>query len=193
MLFILFCDLSLNDADRGLLERVFKSNERPLLVQAKRMGLNEHDAYDCLQQVALYCCRHVDKIADAASRGDESVRHFLLLAAKWQAYAIIERNKKDRERTVSFGLIEDLSDDAVDPIDEFESSADSFESDRVRNALDAMRDKDRSLLMLRFFEDMSAAEIASLSGENENTVVQRLRRATGRFLKAYNGEAADDE
>ncbi len=193
MIFFILMTQSLNDEDRDLLEKVFEANERLLLVQAKRMGLNEHDAKDCIQQVALYCCKHVDRIASAAAAGAESVRHFLLLNEMWQAYDMIDKNKKESARTQRYGLIEDLSDDDTSVFAEFEQMSESFDRDLVRDALDKMNGRDRTLLMLRFFEDMTTGDIAQMTGEKENTVTQRLRRAVKRFMSVYAREVADDE
>jgi RNA polymerase sigma-70 factor (ECF subfamily) len=52
---------------------------------------------------------------------------------------------------------------------------------KVRAALDALRPADREILVLRFLEQMSVAEIAAILGLGEDTVRTRQRRALERF------------
>ena len=46
----------------------------------------------------------------------------------------------------------------------------------LQNALDVLQDKDRIVIILKYFEDKKLEEIADILGENVNTVKSRLYR-----------------
>ena len=46
----------------------------------------------------------------------------------------------------------------------------------LRRALDAMEERDKAVIELRYFEDMKLEDIARVLGENQNTVKSRLYR-----------------
>jgi RNA polymerase sigma-70 factor (ECF subfamily) len=65
---------------------------------------------------------------------------------------------------------------------------------RVRNALEALPPRDREVLVLRYLEQLSTGEIASVLGIREAAVKARHRRALERLrseLDAENGEASE--
>ena len=54
---------------------------------------------------------------------------------------------------------------------------DSYERMELTELLDLLEPKDRTVVVLKFFEDMTLAEIASVTGQNLNTVKSRLHRS----------------
>lgn len=53
---------------------------------------------------------------------------------------------------------------------------DVYENVDLRRALDAMKQEDKAVIELKYFEDMKLEEIADVLGENVNTVKSRLYR-----------------
>ncbi len=51
-----------------------------------------------------------------------------------------------------------------------------YENIDLRRALDAMEERDKAVIELRYFEDMKLEDIARVLGENQNTVKSRLYR-----------------
>lgn len=51
---------------------------------------------------------------------------------------------------------------------------DTYEDVDLHKALDKLSPKNRTIIILRFFEDMKLSEIARILGENENTVKTNL-------------------
>ena len=62
--------------------------------------------------------------------------------------------------------------------------------DEMLRAIDGMSRAHREILMLRYYDDLSYAEIASVLELKLGTVMSRLSRARGRLLEAI-GEADD--
>lgn len=54
---------------------------------------------------------------------------------------------------------------------------DTYEDFDLRNALETLEEPDKTIVKLRFFEDMPLAQIADVTNENINTVKSRLYRA----------------
>jgi RNA polymerase sigma-70 factor (ECF subfamily) len=54
----------------------------------------------------------------------------------------------------------------------------------VRTAVQALPPRDREVVVLRYFEQMSAAEIAGVTRQSTNAVEVRLHRARARLAAA---------
>lgn len=67
------------------------------------------------------------------------------------------------------------------------------EEARVHRALEALPHRKRTLLVLREFEGMSAAEIGQVLGMNENTVYSALHHARKALARAYEALAPKEE
>jgi RNA polymerase sigma factor (sigma-70 family) len=60
-------------------------------------------------------------------------------------------------------------------------------SARVRVAVGALAPRDREVVVLRYFEDLSPGEIARLTRQSKNAVEVRLHRARARLAEALRG------
>ena len=65
----------------------------------------------------------------------------------------------------------------VDPIDRF------LEKDSISSAVMKLNANDRQMIVLYYYQGMSAKEIAAVIGRTENAVAQRLNRARDRMKK----------
>ncbi len=76
----------------------------------------------------------------------------------------------------------------VEPLSEWhvadEPSPDDHQHDALYAAFAGLSASDRELLTLRFFEEMSSAEVAQVLGCSVNNVYMRLHRALGRLRQA---------
>lgn len=72
-------------------------------------------------------------------------------------------------------LQEEYKQDDTDPIDDF------LEKDSVSTAIMKLRADDRQLLILYYYQELPAREIAAMIGKSENAVIQRLSRARKRL------------
>lgn len=63
-------------------------------------------------------------------------------------------------------------------ISEYEQGEEAvYEDIDLRNAIDQLLEQERTVVVLRYFEDMSLEQVAHVTGENLNTVKSRLYRA----------------
>ena len=58
-----------------------------------------------------------------------------------------------------------------------EASMDKYSDPDLKQAMDALDPKDKTIVVLRYFEDMKLEQIAEITKENINTVKSRLYRA----------------
>ena len=68
-----------------------------------------------------------------------------------------------------------------DIVSEMKDEKDMFE---LKQALDKLTDKERAVIVLRYFEEMSLNDVAYILGENLSTVKSRIYRALEK-LKEY--------
>ena len=58
---------------------------------------------------------------------------------------------------------------------------DNYEDIDLQRALDQLPEKYRTIIILRYFEDMKIGDIAQILGENENTIKTRLYNALAKL------------
>jgi len=75
-----------------------------------------------------------------------------------------------------FGYVKKNREVSLDEMPVEEGREDSYENIDLRRALDAMDERDKAVIELRYFEDMKLEDIARVLGENPNTVKSRLYR-----------------
>ena len=75
-----------------------------------------------------------------------------------------------------FGFVKKNREVSLDEMPAEEGREDRYENIDLRRALDAMEERDKAVIELRYFEDMKLEDIARVLGENQNTVKSRLYR-----------------
>lgn len=66
-------------------------------------------------------------------------------------------------------------------------------SARVRSAVQALPPRDREVVVLRYFESMTPAEIGTATGQSKNAVEVRLHRARARLAEALRDVSEEDQ
>lgn len=117
---------------------------------------NEEDAMDIVQESAY-----------KAIRGSKSVKEASYIST-W-LYRIVMNTALDYIRKKKKEVI-----GVEDYLLDYEDSYEDFD---VMNSLKSLEDKDRTVIILRFFEDLKISDIAEIMEENVNTVKTRLYRA----------------
>lgn len=74
-------------------------------------------------------------------------------------------------KTYRNNIEDDMQSDGSYPIEEF------LEKESISNAIMALKENDRKLIILYYYQELSVKEIAEIIGKTENTVNQQLRRA----------------
>lgn len=98
----------------------------------------------------------------------------LLKRFTWRAQRVIKAKRRWRDRLRPHEELPPEDTNADDP----QYSAERAEKQaRVREALAALDPKDREVVILHYFEDLTIAEIAEVLGKKPGTVKSRLHRA----------------
>ena len=123
-----------------------------------------HDAEDALQDVWLDVLRALDRLVDP-----QALVAWLYRIARDRAFARL-RKAKPHEQLRDEGTVADTTTDD----DRDFSPADA---ERIHAALDKLPPEHREVLVLRFLEDMTYEQIATVTGANLGTVRSRLHYA----------------
>ena len=78
---------------------------------------------------------------------------------------------------------------SADPSD---LAVDQLSNEDLRAALRNLTDEQQQVLILRFFQDLTAAQVAGIVGKSVGAVQALQHRALGRLERALHGRAADD-
>ena len=117
---------------------------------------NEEDALDIVQESAYKAIKEAEKLKNPAFAKTWIYRIVINTA--------ISQLRKKRE-TVS---LDEAAEIAVNA---------SYGNADLQKALSGLTDEQKTLIRLRFFEDMTIPEVADVLGINENTVKTRLYKA----------------
>jgi RNA polymerase sigma-70 factor (ECF subfamily) len=181
------------DPDRELVER-FRGGERPafdLLVRKHQKGVwrmvrryvrSDADAADVTQQVFVRAFR-----ALAAFRGAATVRSWLYRIAINCSLSWIRDHKREQPAEIA----EDEASLVVAPIGTSRLS-DGQDGARLRAAVAQLPPKQKLVLELRVFDDLSFKEVAELADCSENTAKVNFHYAVKRLRDILGGEHAPE-
>ena len=136
-----------------IIEDVLTENYRQLYRLAYGYVRNEEDALDIVQESAYKAIREADKLKTPAFAKTWIYRIVINTA--------ISQLRKRRETLSVYA---------------------QYKNSDLQNALASLTEEQKTLILLRFFEDRKLEEIAEMTDENVNTVKSRLYR-TLRELK----------
>ncbi|MFQ9510869.1 MAG: RNA polymerase sigma factor [Lachnospiraceae bacterium] len=122
---------------------------------------NEDEALDVVQESAYKAMKGYKGIVDVNT------------ISSW-IYRIVINTSLDvlrKKKREDIGIIEDYEVGKEDTYTDFD----------ILHSLKKLEEKDRTVIMLRFFEDLKLKDIAKITGENQNTVKTRLYRALNRL------------
>lgn len=124
---------------------------------------NPHDAADALQEAGLKAYRYFDKLHEAEA-GPAWITRILINACYDQA--------RRRSRTTPIGL----------DVEREEAGGLPAETDwELVQALQALPEEQRITVVLRFFQDLTIPQIATVMGVPDGTVKSRLHTALSRM------------
>lgn len=140
-----------------------------------------HDAEDVTQEAFVAAYRSI-----GGFRGEGSLRGWLLRIATRQAF----RRLSQRRPTADLDAVPEplRADDRAEPAAVVLAAEDARD---IRRAVASLADPYREIVALRFFGELSLAEIAEATGRPLNTVKTHLRRGLERLRPALGAEAVD--
>jgi RNA polymerase sigma-70 factor (ECF subfamily) len=143
-----------------------------------------HDAEDATQETFVLAYR-----ALATFRGDGSAEGWLVRIATRLCWRRAAQATARRSATVS--LTDAITSTIADPADLGSDAVMAYERESVRRSVAALPEPYREVVGLRFFGELSLAEIARVTGRPEATVKTHLYRGLAR-LRTGLAEARHD-
>ncbi len=125
---------------------------------------NESDALDVVQEGAYKAIYHSDKLKQAAY-ADTWICRIMIN----EALALWRRKKREYP-------------DTMEHMEQKETEEAKEETNEdLKEILSTLSEKERAVVILRYFEEMSLEEVADAVGEKLSTVKSRLYRALGKM------------
>ncbi len=145
---------------RQAFERLVSDYKEALYFHIRRMVLNHDDANDLTQEVFLKVWRSMDRF-----RGESKLYTWLYRIATNACLTHLEKSK--RFYNVSFDDVEnqlqhELREDPLFTADEILL--------RLQVALASLPDKQRAVFVMRYYDELSYAEIAEITGTSEGAL-----------------------
>lgn len=133
-----------------------------------RIVLDGSQVADCVQEVWFKVFRNLGRF-----KCEES---FVAWSNSVAARTAIDFYRKHRRRSRHVGIDQVPSDVLAEPPSDGKRLDEALMQERVRAALDEITVNQRSAFVLRYFEEMSPAEIAGVLGCREGTVRTHIQR-----------------
>ncbi|MEM7014696.1 MAG: RNA polymerase sigma factor [Verrucomicrobiota bacterium] len=147
--------------DKGTLTELFEAEEAPLLRYAFSLIGRRAIAEELVQEVFLQLHRHWANV--------EKPRAWLYRSVRNRAYNHIRDNKRE---ILTDDTGENVSKDSVEAPDEVLRRMEA--AGHVRLIMEELKEEDRELVRLKYFEDLKYKEIAERTGLSVGNVGYRL-------------------
>ncbi|MEK3943962.1 RNA polymerase sigma factor [Paenibacillus sp. FSL H3-0310] len=162
----------LNRKTEKILTRCIKENKENVYRLAYSYVKNKEDALDIVQDSIYKAMTRMDLLKD-----HDAVKSWFYRIVVNTSLDFLRRNKKIQ--TMEPEIIETYS-PAVE---------DSYTDMDLKRTLEELPAKYRSVIVLRYFEDMKINEVAEVLNENTNTIKTRLYQALQLLRVKLNDEA----
>jgi RNA polymerase sigma factor (sigma-70 family) len=98
----------------------------------------------------------------------------------------IRKGKKEATSTLEEGRL-DVEDDSA-----YDNEIAEVSVSRLQDVLDDMITEDKSILMMKYQDDLSIKDISEVLDKSESAIKMQILRAKERFLKIYKSRYADE-
>ena len=149
-----------NAANKALIEEIILEKYNQYYRLAYSYTHNEADACDIVQNGAYKAIRSSNTLKEP-----QYAQSWIYRIMLNECFQYIKRPKP-----LSYDVLQE--ENQV----EAESKEDHYADIDLQNALDILKDEDRLVIVLKYFEDKKLEEIADILGENVNTIKSRLYR-----------------
>ncbi len=161
--------------DREAQRELYAQNADRVYRLLLRMTGNPDDASELAQDAFLRVFQHIERFDGRASLGT-----WIYQIALNEGRQFLRKKERDRAKRTELGYLE---------------AVDSFGPEQARlemaDMLDGLPEEERTLLVLRYFEELSYAEMEEMLGKPGGTVasgLNRARRMLRERLESQNGE-----
>ena len=169
-----------NDGDRAFMEKLYLDHYRLMRAAARKVLMTGEDADDVVNEALV---RLIDKIPLLKALDCYTLRAYIVSAVRNTAINwIIWRDRQAKHAFL-------MDDDALSCLPSEDEAPDASilqreDADSVKQAILRLSERDRLALTMKYFDDLSDAEIARALGVGKNSVRPMLMRARRRMREA---------
>ena len=156
---------------RAAMEAVIRKYREPLYFHARYIVKDHQEAYDVVQEVFIKAMRETRLFDD-----DFKIKAWLFRVTSNLCFNQV-RNRKRRGT-----LLETMMKPEAFGADQLDTVFASEQREEVMEALGQLTDDHKQILLLRYYDDLSYAEIADVLQVKLGTVMSRLSRARMRLM-----------
>lgn len=166
------------DGDEAAFDEIYHSYSGKLYRMAYFITGNRSDSEDILQETFVKCFLHRKELKQPERL--ESWLYQILVRTAWKS----EKRKKGKKELSFDGILDNeedaktasriQKDDSEQPLDQILKTEASSE---LRDAINRLGRKHRTVILLYYFNEFSTKEIAQMTGTLEGTVKSRLHKA----------------
>lgn len=190
MLLIPFVLLAMeDDDDRAFMEQLYMEYKGLMYGVALRYLRNDEDAQDAVNDAII---RLISKASELRKKDCSVLRPYIVSTMKRTALTIIRKKKTVRQRVhnVDVEEIEAYADQKAEVDTTVIANSTSTE---LREAVEQLTDREKTVLRLKYFEGWSDADIAQWLGLAESSIRVYLVRARRHMYEILRGQGSEDE
>lgn len=189
----MFILLNLTDGERDIVAELYGKYKNRVYTVAYRILRRREDAEDAVCETFVRIIRDIKYFS---GRKCEDVDRLIVKYSRWTAINLYNKRKRHasgiRDITDEEGGF-DVSHLPGDDMTPEEAAEKRDLTDAVRRAVDALPEKYRDILVMRYHDEMKISDIATLCGLTESAVNMRIARAKAMIEKRLGEEGYFDE
>ena len=171
-----------NDEDRALMEELYLRHHRLMYAQALRVLNDSHAAEDAVSSALEALIRKIPLLRDMDGNKRKA---YIVITVRHAAIDIYRRHS--RETVTEDEFLEQIpSDSRVE-----DRLLESAGVEEIRDAIRRLGDRDRDILMMRYFREMSDREIGRELELRPTAVRVRISRARKHLVMLLQGREAE--
>jgi len=161
------------DGDKEALRTLFEENKRKIFSLAFQYTKNTEDAEDILQETFIKAYRFLDKFD---FQNGASFSPWLYRIGINCSIDYLRRHKRDKEKNLEFGSLENVSSNDADSNPEHARHSKEIR-EKIEHVLKKLSGRQRMVFILRHYQQLSTKEIAEYMNITEGSVKTQLFRA----------------
>ncbi len=168
-----------SEEDRSKFQMIYETYHKLMLFLARQILTDNRDAEDAVQEAFIKIIANLDKISDPRCL---KTKHFIVVIVKRTAIDL--KRKKNREQEMV------MSDEDIDVLQMYGNDDCGYhkidESIDLAKAIAGLSDVYRDIILLKYYQECSDAQIAELTGlsvSNVQKIIQRARKKLEQELR----------